>query len=276
MAKVIGSIYEERDYTKFRRLGSNRDVLSNRLNKLIASISEKYILNPIVVNEFYEVIDGQGRFEACRALGKPIHYIIAKGATIDDCRRMNKYNTKWGLMDFIDSFSKGLNINYMIMKNVCAETGLGAYKVLRLANHGYGRADSPTSMSIVESGRLIFTQEDAEKVIRTVKYAKEIVDALQFDLRTNDAFLVAVKVASETDGYDHDRMLKNCQACRTTYNQMSNLESELKELERIYNYRAKIGKLYFSDYMRNKGSNIRDYNKMKMQTYDTTDRSSLF
>lgn len=268
MAKVIGNIYEERDYSKFRRLGSNRDVLSGRLNKLMASISEKYILNPIVINEYYEVIDGQGRFEACKALGKPIHYIIAKGATIEDCRRMNKYNSKWALTDFVDSYSKALNINYMVLKNTCEDTKMNLSRVLRLANRGGSERGGSTKMSIIESGKLIFTAEDAKTVKMAVKAANEIREALQFTLRPNDAFYTSVKIAVETDGYDHDRMLKNCKACRSTYNQMSNLGAQLKEFERIYNYRSKAGRLYFSDYMRNKGYNTRDYDNSSNQDAD--------
>ena len=93
MAKVIGQIFEEENYDIFVKLDDNRDVLSGRLNKLIASISERYVLNPIIVNEKFEIIDGQGRYEALKKLNRPIHYIIAPGAASDDCRRMNKYNT---------------------------------------------------------------------------------------------------------------------------------------------------------------------------------------
>lgn len=261
MAKVIGNIYEERDYNKFRKLGSNRDVLSGRLNKLMASISEKYILNPIVVNEFYEVIDGQGRFEACKALGRPIHYIIAKGATIDDCRRMNKYNSKWSRVDFVDSYCKGMNINYILLKNVCVDTKLSLTQVLRLSNHASRQKASETSMPALEAGRLKFTRTDEVKVKAIAKAAGEIKDALIFTKKLNDAFYTATKIMIETDGYDHERMIRNCRACRSSYNQMANLSAQLEEFDRIYNYRAKIGRLFFSDYMRDKGHNVRDYSK---------------
>ena len=94
MGKIIGNIYEETDYTKFRKLPDNRDVLSNRLTKLEASLSERAILNPIIVNEKMQIIDGQGRYEALKRMGKPIQYVVAKGANSDDCKRMNRYNTK--------------------------------------------------------------------------------------------------------------------------------------------------------------------------------------
>lgn len=260
MTKVIGHIYEESDYSKFRQLEGNRNVLSGRLNKIIASISDKYILNPIIVNELYEVIDGQGRFEACKALGRPIHFIVAKDATIEDCRRMNKYNSKWTSADFVDSYCRAGKESYIALKKACAESGLNMSTVLRLTNK-YGK-DHPTRdarLTLLERGDLIFSQEDVQTVKDIATAANEILEALQITYRPNLTFYAAIKVIYETDGYDHSRMIKNCKANRSTYNQMSNLKGQLEELERIYNYRAKAGKLYFSDYMRNKGYQVNDY-----------------
>ena len=104
--KIITSVYEETNYNCFHRLPDNRDVFATRIEKLIASMSDRYILNPIIVNEKMEIIDGQGRFEARKAMKKPIHYIIVRGATSDDCRRMNKYTTVWTQLDYARSFEK--------------------------------------------------------------------------------------------------------------------------------------------------------------------------
>ena len=64
--KIIGQVFEETNYDAFAKLPDNRDLSPGRLNKLIASISERYILNPIIVNEKMEIIDGQGRLNALR------------------------------------------------------------------------------------------------------------------------------------------------------------------------------------------------------------------
>lgn len=275
--RVIGQIYEEDNYDAFVRLADNRDVLGARINKLIASISEHYILNPIIVNEKMEIIDGQGRYEACKALGKPIHYIIAAGANSADCRRMNKYNTKWTSLDFAKSYAKSGVSAYIFLLKTCMDTGLPLFRVLRLANHGTNGKGSgqETAMSAFEKGNLSFDENDVVKVRNIKGVADDVLDALQFSGRTNDAFYTGIKIASETNGYDHSRMIANCRKQRATYVQMSSLSDQLKELERIYNYKARQGsKLYFSDYMRNKGANIRDYSKT-YSPYRDTDASTL-
>lgn len=273
--KIIGQIFEEEDYRNFRRLPDNRDVLGQRVNKLIASINEHYVLNPIVVNEKMEIIDGQGRFDACKALGKPIHYIIAPGANSDDCRRMNKYNTKWSTLDFAKSYAKSNVSAYINLLSACKKTSLPIMRVLRLANHSTKNGHSTEKMSGFEKGELIFSTEDVDTVVEIEKKVNEIIDALQFSGRKNEAFYISVKIASETNGYDHSRMIKNCKAQRSTYSQMSRLQDELVEFERIYNYKAgKNNRLYFSDYMRNRGANVRDYSKT-YSPYNDVDISTL-
>lgn len=64
MSRIFAQVYEEKDYSKFKRLENNRDVTESRKEKLKASIASGEILNPIIVNEKMEIIDGQGRYEA--------------------------------------------------------------------------------------------------------------------------------------------------------------------------------------------------------------------
>lgn len=256
--RIIGQIFEEKDYNVFKRLPDNRDVLSARLNKLIASISEKYIVNPIIVNEKMEIIDGQGRYEALKALNKPIQYIISPGATSDDCRRMNKYNTRWAILDFAKSYAKAGIKAYQLLLLTCQETGYPISRVLRLSNHG-SKTREKNDMSLFERGKLYFSEEDVKKVKDLKVAIQDCAEALQFTGRLNEAFVVAIKVVVETPKYNHKRMIENCKKCRASFAQMSSLGDQLVEFERIYNKGCSVNKLYFSDYMRTRGKNVRSY-----------------
>lgn len=276
MDKVIACVYESYDYDSFKRLSDNRDVTAPRVGKLIASMTEKYILNPIITNEKKEIADGQGRFEARKKMKLPIHYIVAEGATSEDCRRMNKYNTKWTVLDFAKSYAKMGKPAYVRLLEICKETAKPISTILRLCNHA-SKANAKERdyiMNRFERGELEFSPDDAHIAANVIEKAKEISDALQFSGRTNEAFIVGVKVITETNGYNHNRMLTNCKKCRPTYSQMSRLGDQLVEFERIYNKGARVSnKLFFSDYMRTRGSNVRDYSKDRV--YDEKDISTL-
>lgn len=257
--RIIANVYEETDYSVFKRLPDNRDVTEGRVGKLIASIKERYILNPIIVNEKFEVIDGQGRFEARKTLGLPIHYILVRGATSEDCKRMNRYNSVWTLLDYAVSFSRSGVEQYTRLLNLVRETKAPISRVLRLSNKTAKRKNN----ELFFNGKLKFSESDAATVERVLRIADEIDEALLSPNKRNEAFFTAVKIACEIPGYNHEQMIKNCKACRASYAQASNLENQLKEFERIYNHRRKTGKLFFSDYMRNRGYNVRTYENVK-------------
>ena len=270
--KVIGQIYEEYDYGKFKRLPDNRDVLERRFKKLTASISEKYILCPIIVNEKMEIIDGQGRFEVLKHLNKPIHYIISPQATSDDCRRMNKYNTNWSRLDFAKSHAKAGKKSYQLLLRICEETGLSISTVLRLANHASNARKN--QMTRFEIGSVEFDEYDFLKVKNIKEKADEIIGELQYTKKLSNTLYASIKIVIETDGYDHERMLRNCRINRSSFVSTANLADQLVEFERIYNYKARASnRIYFSDYMRNITIN-RDYSKTYTE-YKDRDVSTL-
>lgn len=274
MAKVIGNIYEETDYTKFKKLSDNRDVLSTRLSKIVASFSVKQILNPIIVNEKMQIIDGQGRYEALKKLGRPIQYVIADGANNDDCKRMNRYNTKWSSLDFAKSYASSGNENYINLLKACSQSTYPITRCIRLANHATYKSHS--GENVIESGKLIFTEEDIEKVLKYKALITEIQDALVLSKRINDAFVISVSVMAEFKGYNHKHMIENCKKQKNSFNLISGIEGMLKEFERIYNYRVPVNqRLYFSDYMRNKGYNtLKDYSSSQSE-YDDVNVQTL-
>ena len=54
------------DYAKFKTLQGNRDVNKLHVSRLKESFKTAYLLSPIVVNQYYEIIDGQHRYEAAK------------------------------------------------------------------------------------------------------------------------------------------------------------------------------------------------------------------
>ena len=81
------------EYDLFKTLEGNRRVLDLRARRIIRSIEKVgYVINPIIVNEKYEVIDGQGRLEALKRLNLPVYYIMIEGIGIEECRTLNILN----------------------------------------------------------------------------------------------------------------------------------------------------------------------------------------
>ncbi len=256
MDDVIGQIYSTRNYSQFKKLEHNRSVLKNRKELLVESFKKGEVLNPIVVNKHMEIIDGQGRFEARKELKLPIYYIIDAEKGIDDCRRMNAFNSSWSAKDYLESFSQSGNENYTRLLETIKETQFPLPRVMRFANKG-GKNEK---VSYLAYEKLIFTEEDKCQVLDLARKADEITEALAYEGRRNDAFYRAVKIMCQTKDFEYKRFLRNCEKCRHRYSQMARLEDELKEFSDIYNFKASRNRLYFEDYMRNKYKTYKEAN----------------
>lgn len=266
VGEPIELIYKTTNYDLFRKMEDNRDVIEQRKQKLMCSIQKKDILNPIIVNENYEIADGQGRFEARKALGLPILYVMQEGLTIDDCRLMNSTNKPWGQREFIESY-KHTNENYQNLDRVMQETGASIGMAMRYGN----KSNSGKGVGAIETGTLIYTKEDADKAIAAAKHVKDVKNALMLNSKVKATFCVAVKICYETQGYNPDRIVRACKKNRQNFLVTNFLEDQLKEFSRVYNNGYKPeSRLYFEDYMRNRGSNVRDYSKDERKHKDVS------
>ena len=75
----VNSVYRTNDYSLFSKLDGNRDVNKAHLHRLKKSIKEESLCVPIIVNEKYEIIDGQHRFSCWENLMLPVYYIVVEG-----------------------------------------------------------------------------------------------------------------------------------------------------------------------------------------------------
>lgn len=104
--KKVTTVYQTDDYKKFKIIDGNRPI--DHAKKIIESIKEIGMLwQPILVNERFEIVDGQGRFLAMKTLKLPIIYIKQDGLTIREVRYLNKNATNWKVDDYIHSYAVG-------------------------------------------------------------------------------------------------------------------------------------------------------------------------
>ncbi len=134
---VIGNIYRTTDYSLFKRLEGNRPILNARKNKVKASIQTNgYIMSPLCVNEHYQVVDGQARFEVEKELGLPVDYYIVPGAGINECITMNIYGTRWTVQDYIDSYAEQGMMGYIRFKGLQSEFPKCSHALIHFAAKG--------------------------------------------------------------------------------------------------------------------------------------------
>lgn len=203
MNNITGNVYRTMDYSIFKRLEGNRAVLAGRVTKIMKSIKTNgYIFNPIIVNENYQVIDGQGRLEALAALGLPVDYVIAKGAGREQCIALNAYGTVWTMKDYIDSYCEDGNENFIRMRDVINEfPDMGiAIKIMLLS----GLSAVPNES--IKKGDVTVTEKMAEQAREDLKFAQRFAEAFKRVKGSTNHYVYAVVFARKC-GADTNRLL---------------------------------------------------------------------
>lgn len=230
---VINKVFLEDDLSVFKIITGNRSVETARVKKIKDSISTVGMINaPIVCNENMEVIDGQGRLQACRELGEPVPYVIIKGLTIDHCRAMNLNQTNWKLFDYIKSYADEGNINYIRLLELenKFKWADGILLDLVLCNNSTSANDK------VRSGQLIFS-EDSKSQVETLSLWLSRFNGVDTNRRRE--LYHALRFCYDLDSVDNEVLVKKVLASKVSFRGVANVFACLKVLEDIYNKRSR-------------------------------------
>ena len=248
MSEPNQKIKRTKNYKMFKTLLANRDVRNARVNKIIDSIKRVgYITNPIIVNEKYEVIDGQGRLEALKELNLPVDYIIVNGIGIEECRAMNIQQSNWTGMEFIKSYSDEGRASYRWLYTLIQKYPRVQYNAVLAAIAG-GIIPAPKT---IRSGGFHCEQENYELADMVLEFENRFVDIITQVTGRKDYFLIALGFAYANCEIDEQRMVDILHKNIAKLDSCDSIEQTLDSISEIYNYRFKGNKIYLShDYKR--------------------------
>lgn len=116
--KVIGVVLQTKNYAQFKNFTKlNREIDKNHANKLIKKLKEdkQLILEPILVDKSFKVVDGQHRLYALSKLNLPVNYMIDDKVSIVDAPLLNSYSKNWSAIDYVQAFANKGNTNYQYL-----------------------------------------------------------------------------------------------------------------------------------------------------------------
>tara|TARA_R100000687_G_C6431537_1_gene155947 strand:- start:16 stop:906 length:891 start_codon:yes stop_codon:yes gene_type:complete len=174
------------DFHKFKLLKRNRNTSQAQVNKLIVKLQEpKGQLVPIIINEKWEVINGQHRLQAAEE-GNIDHIIVmmSYGATIEDVIIMNTTEKKWNFWDYLKCHSEPSapsSGEYQKIKTFLKDYTISPKAALWLLsgnNHDYGTEDFEAG--IFEVKHLEEAQKQGDFLRKVKGYNTVNVSVLKF------------------------------------------------------------------------------------------------
>lgn len=151
-------IKKTRDYSLFKYVDGNRDIRKPNLKKLVESIQKdnQLCLHPIIVNEHLQIIDGQHRLEAAKALNVDIYYLQSSTVTHQHIIDANVNQKSFETGDYIKFFCVRGNPVYLQLHDMLTQTGLKPKALLTLVLG----AVSTNILMFLKTGKFKFPEKE--------------------------------------------------------------------------------------------------------------------
>ena len=241
-SKINSDVMKSSDYEKFSILEQNRVVNDKHVNELVVSIQNSGQLTPIIINEKFEIIDGQHRFDACRILKIPVMYLISYKTSINEVILMNNTQKSWKLHDYLRCFSDNKWHNHETYQKVdkfMREHDLKLTTCIVLLSEGTGGGGS-TGTSLTGQGLISFRKGTYKigNLARAQAIAKILSEIKAFapDLVGSDRFCRSYCKLSSEPKWNHDSAVYQIKKYRRKYDGASSKEEALQGLLAVYNY----------------------------------------
>ena len=262
MDEVVCEVYRSFDYEKFVDLRGNRDDAEKRAKKIVESINDVgFIINPIIVNKKYEIVDGQARTIALKSLGLPIYYIVDDDIGFKECIAMNSNQTNWKLMDYISGYSEVGNDDYVRFKILCDEY---------LKDFGISVVRDSVTRSfryrshLIKSGKLECSHQQfihAREMLEFDRKMKPYIDKVTGGAK--EFYYRSLHFCFECEKIDNDLLLEKMKAGYTFLSPAAQLYQALAALEKIYNRRNRNPVFIETEYKANAINNQKNAYKKR-------------
>ena len=219
----VAQVMKTTNYGMFKWLPLNRTVTKQTTSPIADSImyvstefkelgNNGYIPVPIIVNENYEIIDGQNRFTVLQSLGQPIYYLVIPGLTIDHVNIFQN-GKPWKEDDWLKLWKGKGKKDYEVYETFRDKYNVGHWTCIGLL-YGEKYDKGMNRNKLWQSGKFIVNYfDEATELMDMVEEVKPHLD----EKLINDKGVVkrdliyALKKVLLNTGFSFRRFLKNIQ-----------------------------------------------------------------
>lgn len=229
------------NYDKFKLLKGNRLLNPTHLRHLTTSIMLNNMLayNPILVNEDFEVIDGQHRLEIARKNKLEIYYFIVPNAQLEETLMLNANNESWKINDYVSSYMDLGNQDYITLSefkkhyNLNWSIAMGILMNLPLENYEILRTDL---MKILKDGQ--FKVKDYDQAVKTAEIIMEFRPFTDGNTYRARGFITALFKTLLV--IKQKKLLDKLSTYGKPMTKRTSVRDFLREFEDVLNYRSRI------------------------------------
>lgn len=241
-SKRVNVVFSSTNYDMFKFLDANRKLNVRNYSKLINSMKEEQLEIPVIVNEKFEIIDGQHRFTAAKELGLPVYYMIRKGYGIDQVKRANMVSSNWSKEDFLLSHIQSGIQEYTEFKEILDTYGVNIADAISLFAFVQNKNQN-IACKIFDNGSLSLEGKET-----AIEFLEALEDFKGFKEYKSKSFFNAFMKLYFNPDYDHEKMKERLKT-RSSYLVKKSSYGEYLEVltKQIYSFGAVKKPLYFDN-----------------------------
>lgn len=224
-------VHTTSDYHLFKSIDGNRNKNLLHINRLKKSMSSRYLFTIIVVNEKFEIIDGQHRFDVIEELKLPLHYIVCKGYGLSEVHILNQNSKTWNMDDFLDGYCSLGYSEYLTYRKFKDDYKLGHHETLTLLLGGKkGGKDEGFYEGTFKVKSLSEAKKNIERILLVSPY---------YEGCKRRSFIYAMINLFKNKKFDMSEFLGKLKQQPTALMDLPTTSAYVELIEEIYNYRRR-------------------------------------
>jgi hypothetical protein len=227
-------VHTSKDYTLFSSLKGNRTINKLHLKRLKKSMTDNYLFTVITVNENYQIIDGQHRFNAIRELELPVNYVICKGYGLKEIQVLNQNSKTWNADDYLTGYCNLGNKHYMKYKEFKNRYGFGHNETMSMLT-GYTSGNGSVIDDFRRGNFRITHLKEARAKADKICLFKDLYKGYK-----RRAFIYALLELMDKDQFEFTEFLSKVKLQPSALTDCKDREQYISLIEEIYNYKRRL------------------------------------
>jgi len=230
---TFSQVHTTTDYFLFKSIDGNRNINKLHLSRLKDSMQKNYLFTIILVNENYEIIDGQHRFTVIEELGLPLNYIIVKGYGLKEVHILNATSKKWDSQDYMEGYcNMGLK-DYLIYRDFKNKYGFGHNECQALLSDHKNVGGSKVK-SFYDGTFKVVNLKEAERKAQLIITIKPYYEG--YNRKT---FVLSLLRLFNHPNFEFTELIAKLKVQPTALQNCSDVDDYIVLIEEIYNYKRR-------------------------------------
>lgn len=225
-------VHTTTDYFLFKSIDGNRNMSELHLTRLKKSMSENYLFTVIIVNENYEIIDGQHRFECIKELGLPLNYIVCKGYGLNEVHILNQNAKIWNADDYLEGYCNLNMKDYLVYREFKRKYRIGHSECMGLLT-GVGIIGA--NYKSFHNGQFKITHlEEATNVMECVLQCETYYKGAR-----RKSFIYTMSKLLKNENFNFSEFIQKLKLQPSALRDCINVNQYKSLIEEIYNYKRR-------------------------------------